>query len=104
MKLLRRLGLTGRGLVIALPSLWLLLFFLIPFIIVLKISFAEISPSVPPYTPLFAWVEGHYAQLRLNFGNFLFLLKDSLYVAAFLSSLKVAAISTVFCLLIGYPM
>jgi putrescine transport system permease protein len=104
MRLLRRLGLTGRGLVIAIPSLWLLLFFLIPFIIVLKISFAETAPSVPPYTPLFQWVEEHYVQLRLNFGNFLFLAKDSLYVAAFLSSLKVASISTLFCLLIGYPM
>jgi len=104
MKLLRRLGLTGRGLVIAIPSLWLLLFFLIPFIIVLKISFAETAPSVPPYTPLFQWVEEHYVQLRLNFGNFLFLAKDSLYIAAFLSSLKVASISTIFCLLIGYPM
>ena len=102
--ILRRAGLTGRGLVIAVPWLWLTLFFLIPFIIVLKISFAETQIAVPPYTPLFDWVEGQYLQVRLNIGNYLFLLRDSLYVQAFLSSLKVAAVSTVFCLLIGYPM
>jgi putrescine transport system permease protein len=94
----------GRGLVVAIPWVWLFLFFLIPFAIVLKISFADTQLAVPPYTPLFGWVEGQYLQIRLNAGNFLFLLRDSLYVQAFLSSLKVAGISTVFCLLIGYPM
>lgn len=101
---LRRIGFTGRTLVIAIPSLWLLAFFLVPFLIVLKISFAETRLAVPPYTPLFEWVEGQYLQVRLNFSNYLFLVQDSLYVQAFLSSLKVAAISTVICLLIGYPM
>jgi putrescine transport system permease protein len=94
----------GRGLVVVIPWVWLFLFFLIPFAIVLKISFADTQLAVPPYTPLFGWVEGQYLQIRLNAGNFLFLLRDSLYVQAFLSSLKVAGISTVFCLLIGYPM
>ena len=102
---LRRLGVTGRGVVIAVPSLWLLLFFLIPFVIVLKISFAHTQLGVPPYTPLLHWDEGQqYPLIRLFSENFLFLLKDSLYVQAFLSSLKVAAISTIICLLIGYPM
>jgi putrescine transport system permease protein len=95
---------SGRGLVVAIPWVWLFLFFLIPFAIVLKISFADTQLAVPPYTPLFGWVEGQYLQIRLNTGNFLFLLRDSLYVQALLSSLKVAGISTVFCLLIGYPM
>jgi putrescine transport system permease protein len=99
-----RVGLTGRTAVIAVPWLWLLLFFLIPFIIVLKISFAETRLAAPPYTPLLDWVEGQYLQIQLNIGNYLFLLRDSLYFQAFLSSLKVAAISTFFCLLIGYPM
>jgi putrescine transport system permease protein len=102
--LLRRAGITGRSVVIAVPWLWLLLFFLIPFAIVLKISFAETQLAVPPYTPLVDWVDGQFVQLRLNMGNFLFLLEDSLYLEAFLSSLQVAAVSTVFCLLIGYPM
>jgi putrescine transport system permease protein len=94
----------GRNAVIAIPYLWLLLFFLIPFAIVLKISFADTQLAVPPYTPLFDWVEQQYLQIRLNMGNYLFLLRDSLYVQAFLSSLKVAFISTIFCLLLGYPM
>ena len=102
--LLRRAGFTGRSAVVAVPWLWLLLFFLIPFLIVLKISFAETQLAVPPYTPMFEWVDGKYLQLKLSFANYLFLLQDSLYLQAFLSSLKVAAISTVFCLLIGYPM
>ena len=100
----RKLGITGRTLVIGIPWVWLLLFFLIPFVIVLKISFAETRLSVPPYTPLFDWVSSQYLQIKLNAGNYLFLAMDSLYIEAFLSSVKVAAISTVMCLLIGYPM
>lgn len=103
--LLRRAGLTGRALVIGVPGLWLLLFFLIPFVIVLKISFAETRwLGSPPYSPLFEWVNSQFLQVRLNTGNYLFLLRDSLYVQAFLSSVKVAAISTLLCLLLGYPM
>jgi putrescine transport system permease protein len=102
---LRRFGVTGRTLVIAVPWIWLLLFFLIPFFIVLKISFAETRwLGTPPYTPLVEWVNGQYLQLKLSMANYQFLLHDSLYWQAFLSSLKVAAISTVLCLLIGYPM
>jgi putrescine transport system permease protein len=103
--ILRRFGLRGRTLVIAVPWIWLLLFFLIPFVIVLKISFAETRwLGTPPYSPLFEWVNQQYLQVRFNLGNYLFLLRDSLYLNAFLSSLKVAFVSTFFCLLIGYPM
>ncbi|MBB4285289.1 ABC transporter permease subunit [Roseospira goensis] len=94
----------GRGTVIGVPYLWLLLFFLLPFLIVLKISFAEFRIGVPPYTPLLAWLEGGYIQVKLAIGNYLFLLQDPLYVTAYLNSLKVAFFSTVFALLIGYPM
>src|SRR5690242_7301735 len=101
---LRRIGITGRSIVIAVPWIWLLLFFLVPFIIVLKISFAETRwLGTPPYTPLIEQINGQY-QLKLHVGNYLFLLRESLYLDAFLSSLKVAAISTILCLLIGYPM
>ena len=94
----------GGRLTILVPYLWLLCFFLAPFIIVLKISFAETRLAVPPYTSLLEWASGEYVQIRLNFGNYLFLLRDALYVQAFLSSLQVAAVSTVFCLALGYPM
>lgn len=102
---LQRFGITGRMLVIAVPWIWLLLFFVIPFLIVLQISLAETRwLGTPPYTDLVEWVDNKYLQLNLNLGNYQFLLSDPLYRDAFLSSLKVAFVSTVFCLLLGYPM
>ena len=56
--LLRWLGLDGRGLVIAVPLLWLLVFFLIPFLVVAKISLSEPAIAQPPYLPLVEWDEG----------------------------------------------
>jgi putrescine transport system permease protein len=100
----RRFRLTGRSLVVAVPYFWLLLFFLVPFIIVLKISFSEARIGIPPYQPLLSWVDGHLAQIKLNFATFLTMVNDSLYWKAYLNSIKVAAVSTVLCLLIGYPM
>jgi putrescine transport system permease protein len=104
MDVMRRMGFTGRTLVIAIPWIWLVLFFLIPFVIVMKISFADTRLGVPPYTSLVEWGQAGYLQLKLNVGNYLFILKESLYFEAFLSSLKVASISTILCLLLGYPM
>jgi putrescine transport system permease protein len=94
----------GRGLVIGIPYLWLVLFFLIPFVIVLKISFSEIRIAMPPYAPLWEWAGDHAIAIKLNFANYLFLFSDSLYASSYLYSMKVAAISTLFCLLLGYPM
>ena len=99
-----RLRKHGRGLVASVPVSWLLLFFLVPFAIVLKISMAEAILAMPPYTPFIQWVDDQSLQLKLNIVNFLFLFEGSLYLAAYLNSVKVAAVSTVFCLLIGYPM
>jgi putrescine transport system permease protein len=99
-----RWGVTGRSAVVAVPYLWLLLFFLVPFIIVLKIAFAETQLAMPPYQPLFEWAEDRVLAIKLNIGNFLFLVEDSLYWKAYLNSIKVAAISTLLCLLVGYPM
>jgi len=94
----------GKRLVIAVPYLWLLLFFLIPFVIVFKISFSEVRLAMPPYAPLWQWVSEKAVDVHLNLGNYLYLLTDDLYISSYLYSLKVAAISTVFCLLIAYPM
>ncbi|MGJ8712946.1 putrescine ABC transporter permease PotH, partial [Pantoea agglomerans] len=93
----------GRKLVIALPYVWLVLLFLLPFLTVLKISFADIARAIPPYTELVSWADDQFS-IVLNFGNYLTLTDDPLYVDAYLQSLKVAAISTVICLLIGYPL
>ena len=97
-------GRLGRWSVICLPYLWLAIFFLIPLLIVLKISFANIQLSMPPVEPVVTWTADKVLQLRLRFSNFTFVFGDALYVAAFLNSLKVAGISTVLALLIGYPM
>ncbi|KIQ05260.1 spermidine/putrescine ABC transporter permease [Pseudomonas fulva] len=94
---------TGRHLVIGVPFIWLFLFFLLPFIIVLKISFAEADVAIPPYTEIYTWVD-NTLQVVLNLGNYIFLSEDELYVAAYLGSLKIAFFSTLACLLIGYPM
>ena len=93
----------GRQLVIGVPFLWLFLFFMLPFFIVLKISFAEADVAIPPYTEIYSFVE-QKLQLLLNLGNYAMLSEDELYIAAYLGSLKMALISTILCLLIGYPM
>ena len=94
----------GRVLVTALPMLWLGLFFLVPFLIVLKISFAQaVFGQAPPYTALIEHAADGAASLRLHTANYAMLLSDPLYVAAYLKSLLFASVSTVFCLLLGYP-
>lgn len=94
-----------RNLVIGVPYLWLLAFFAIPFVIVLKISFSWMQPIQPGYAPLIEWVEEtRRLVVSFNFGNYQVLLRESLYVDTFLYSVKVAAVSTFWCLLIGYPM
>ena len=93
----------GRHLVIGVPFLWLFLFFMLPFFIVLKISFAEADVAIPPYTDVYSWAENKLT-LIINLGNYIFLSEDALYLAAYLGSLKMAAVSTLLCLLIGFPM
>ena len=101
---LRRWGVTGKALVASVPYLWLMLFFLIPFVIVLKISFSDAQISMPPYQPLFSWASEKVVEIKLNLGNYAFLIEDNLYWKAYLNSIFVAAVSTVLCVLIGYPM
>jgi putrescine transport system permease protein len=97
-------GITGRTAVIGLPYLWLILFFLIPFIIVLKISVSDIRLGMPPYEPMVHWIEHQVVALQINFGNYAFLFEDALYRNAYMNSILVAAGSTMLCLLVGYPM
>ncbi len=93
----------SRKTLIGIPYLWLLLFFLIPFVIVLKMSFAQTEMAMPPYTPLLEWVDDSVVQMQLYLGNYSLLFSDDLYYSAYLSSLKIAFFSTIFTLLIGYP-
>ena len=94
---------SSRWLVIAVPYLWLLVFFAIPLAIAFKISFSQAAIAMPPYTPVFDWIDGQLS-LNINPKNYLYLINDSLYVNAYLSSIKIAVVSTLLCLLIGYPM
>jgi putrescine transport system permease protein len=106
---LSRLGLWGRGVVIAMPFLWLLLFFLVPFLIVFGISFSESIIAQPPYAPLVGWLTDEESgttklQILLNLTNYLRLTGDDLYILAYLNSVKIALVTTLLCLAIGYPM
>lgn len=101
--LLRRIGLDGPGLVIAVPVIWLLVFFLIPFLVVAKISVSEAAIARPPYLPIWEW-DGLRLIVNLNFENFAYLWQDPLYVRAYFFSIRVAFVSAVLALLIGYPM
>ena len=94
----------GRRWVIGVPYGWLLLFFLVPLLIVLKISFSNVVLAMPPVEPTLTWSHDQILQIRVNFSNYTFVLGDRLYLAAFVNSLRVAAISTLCTLLIGYPM
>jgi putrescine transport system permease protein len=94
-------------LVIAVPYLWLLLFFLVPFFIVFKISMSETAIAMPPYTPVLGISDGFSALFEglreLSFDNYIWLTQDPLYFYAYVSSLIIAFISTVLTLMVGYP-
>jgi putrescine transport system permease protein len=97
----------ARRLVVFIPYFWLVLFFLVPFLIVLKISLSQTAIAQPPYTPILdlaaGWqgVKDFVAGLSLE--NYALLLTDTLYLSSYLKSLLVAAVSTLILLLIGFP-
>jgi putrescine transport system permease protein len=104
----------GRVSVIAVPYLWLAAFFLLPLVIIFKLSFSEVAESIPPYAPYLTWRDG-WQGVRdffgaLNLSNYSRLLNpadfdyDPLNVVAYLSSVRIALISTFFVVLIGYPL
>jgi putrescine transport system permease protein len=93
----------GRRLVASVPTLWLLVLFLVPFLIVFRISFSEVRLAIPPYTPLISFHHGT-AALEVHASAYSFLFTDPLYLSSYLYSLKVAAVSTLCCLALGYPM
>ncbi len=102
-RLLGRLQERWRSLVVAIPFFWLLIFFLAPFFIILKISLAESLIASPPFSPLIDWTEEGIMTVRLVFDNFSYLWEDELYVDTYISSVKISSISTLLCLLLGYP-
>jgi putrescine transport system permease protein len=89
------------------PYLWMVLFFLVPFGFVLKISVSQTAIAQPPYLPVFDLTQGlagiKAALLALSLDNFKLLVSDNLYVLSYLRSLVVAVVSTSILLLIGFP-
>ncbi len=98
----------GRRLVIAIPYLWLLALFLVPFAIVIKISLSDVVMARPPYTPAFDWAGGIDAILvalsELDLENYLWILEDDLYWKSYLSSMRIAGLSTLLSLLVAFPL
>lgn len=88
---------------IAPPYVWLVLFLLIPFVLVFKISFADLVFGIPPYSPLMILEDG-VVGLTVHLRGYALLFSDSLYINTYLNSLKMAGITTLCCMLIGYPM
>ena len=99
MKALQRL-LSGRSVVIGIPYAWLLVFFALPFLIVLKISVSEMETV--RFKDLLVYTDG-LLRLSIKLGNYVFITEDELYFRAYLTSLKFAAFTTLGCLFIGYP-
>ncbi|MYN16286.1 ABC transporter permease subunit [Rugamonas sp. FT107W] len=94
--------LSGRNLVIAVPFLWLTMAFLVPFLIVMRISFTEADAGGNPFGTLMTIVDGAVT-FKIKVANYLFIAQDDLYAITYLNSLKFAAITASLCLLIGYP-
>lgn len=97
-----------RFVLIGVPYLWLVILFLIPFLIVLKVSFSEPTVSIPPYSPRLDLSDGLSAlwqQIRqFSIENYVFLIEEPLFYRSYLSSFTIAAIATFITLLIGYPL
>jgi putrescine transport system permease protein len=91
---------TWQRITVAIPYLWLFVFFLMPFIIILKISVADPVYAQPPFTPLIDEQGG----LAITADNFLFLLTDKLYALTYLKSVTMAFGATILCLMLGFPM
>jgi putrescine transport system permease protein len=93
-----------KRLIIFIPFFWLFLFFLAPFFMVMKISLAQAVIASPPFTPMIEWVDEGVMHIKIVFDNFAYLWEDDLYVNTYFNSIRIAGISTLVCLLIGYPM
>ena len=87
--------------IILTPYFWLVLFFFIPLCLIFKISISVAEWGMPPYQDLIIWDNGF--KLNITFDNYYFILKDVYYLNSFVNSLVLAFISTVFCILIGFP-
>jgi putrescine transport system permease protein len=94
----------GKWFIILPPLLFLTVFFLIPFAFALMISFADTAVRVPPFSDILSVSPDWHIHLTLNLGNFKYLFADEVYGLSYFYSLKTAFVSTLVCLILGYPM
>lgn len=96
---------SGRFMLIGAPYLWLLVFFLVPFLIVAKISISSSVIAQPPYEPVIAGVGDFFAKIgEFTAANYGRLISESIYVESYLSSVWIALSSTVIMLFVAYPL
>jgi putrescine transport system permease protein len=97
----------GKTIIVGLPALWLGLFFLAPFLIILRMSLSDPASAQPPYKPLLDWSQGWEGFTTfiaaLDIENYVTILTDNLYASAFITSLRIAVLGTLLTLLLGYP-
>ncbi len=91
-----------RRLVLGVPYLWLLVFFLVPFFLVFKISLSESVLAIPPYLPIFDWTKDGFLNVHLNVGNYIRMVTDPFYLTGLLTSITIALGATIICLVVGY--
>ena len=103
MQLIDTLQKKWKTIVILVPFIWLTVFFLTPFVIVAKISLAELAIASPPFTKMIDWVDDSIITVRVVLDNYIYIFDDPLYLRIYLNSIKIAALSTVFAVLLGYP-
>ena len=103
MQLIDTLQKKWKTIVILVPFIWLTVFFLTPFVIVAKISLAELAIASPPFTKMIDWVDDSIITVRVVLDNYIYIFDDPLYLRIYVNSIKIAALSTAFALLLGYP-
>ena len=103
MQLIDTLQKKWKTIVILVQFIWLTVFFLTPFVIVAKISLAELAIASPPFTKMIDWVDDSIITVRVVLDNYIYIFDDPLYLRIYLNSIKIAALSTVFAVLLGYP-
>lgn len=93
-----------RFLIAFFPLLWMFLFFLIPMLIILKISFSEMQFSMPPFTKVFDCINPYLIQIKITFKNYINFIENHYYITAFKNSIILSLTSSIICLLLGFPM
>ncbi len=88
----------------AVPNVWIIIFFIIPIFLIFKISFTESVISIPPLGKMCFFTDNWVINIKLNFVNYVRMLRENYYLTAFVNSVVITTITTFICLLLGFPM